>query len=85
MLYIVYTTFLVFVASKWRIYMGIALFIYFDLLENSNPFVWISFVCTKSLAELNHVLQDPILAIHPPCIYARYVDNAIGFCYVYLK
>ena len=63
-----------------RIYMGIAFFFSIFLLASSNPFVRISFVCTKSLAELNPVLQDPILAIHPPCIYAGYVASAIGFC-----
>nr|YP_009675909.1 cytochrome c biogenesis factor N [Riccia fluitans]QDE12677.1 cytochrome c biogenesis factor N [Riccia fluitans]WKW95166.1 cytochrome c biogenesis factor N [Riccia fluitans] len=62
------------------IYKGIALFFSIFLLASSNPFVRISFVCTKSLAELNPVLQDPILAIHPPCIYAGYVASAIGFC-----
>ena len=63
-----------------RIYMGIALFFSIFLLASSNPFVRISFVCTKSLAESNPVSQDPILAIHPPCIYAGYVASAIGFC-----
>nr|BDZ75705.1 cytochrome c biogenesis factor N [Fissidens protonematicola] len=63
-----------------RIYMDIALFFSIFLLASSNSFVRISFVCTKSLAELNPVLQDPILAIHPPCIYAGYVASAIGFC-----
>jgi cytochrome c biogenesis factor len=63
-----------------QIYKGIALFFPIFLLASSNPFVRISFVCTKSLAELNPVLQDPILAIHPPCIYAGYVASAIGFC-----
>ncbi len=46
---------------------------------SSNPFVWILFICTKSLAELNHLLQDAILDIHPPYIYAGYVASAIGF------
>jgi hypothetical protein len=31
------------------------------------------------MAELNPVLQDPILAIHPPLIYAGYVASAIVF------
>nr|YP_010881149.1 cytochrome c biogenesis factor N [Pallavicinia lyellii]WIA66651.1 cytochrome c biogenesis factor N [Pallavicinia lyellii] len=66
--------------DEQRIYKGIALFLSIFLLASSNPFVRISFVCTKSLAELNPVLQDPILAIHPPCIYAGYVASAIGFC-----
>ncbi|KAH8932847.1 hypothetical protein BDL97_18G000800, partial [Sphagnum fallax] len=59
--------------------MGITFFFLIFLLASSNPFVRISFISTKSLAELNPVLQDPILAIHPPCIYARYVASAIGF------
>nr|AHI16011.1 cytochrome c biogenesis factor N [Sphagnum girgensohnii]AND49936.1 cytochrome c biogenesis factor N [Sphagnum rubiginosum] len=62
-----------------QIYMDIAFFFLIFLLASSNPFVRISFICTKSLAELNPVLQDPILAIHPPCIYAGYVASAIGF------
>nr|YP_009545085.1 cytochrome c biogenesis factor N [Gymnomitrion concinnatum]AZB86814.1 cytochrome c biogenesis factor N [Gymnomitrion concinnatum] len=66
--------------DEQQIYKGIALFFPIFLLASSNPFVRISFVCTKSLGELNPVLQDPILAIHPPCIYAGYVASAIGFC-----
>jgi cytochrome c biogenesis factor len=62
-----------------QIYMDIAFFFLIFLLASSNPFVRISFICTKSLAELNIVLQDLILAIHPPCIYVGYVANAIGF------
>nr|YP_009227133.1 cytochrome c biogenesis F [Welwitschia mirabilis]AMA20990.1 cytochrome c biogenesis F [Welwitschia mirabilis]QXE44326.1 cytochrome c biogenesis FN [Welwitschia mirabilis] len=45
----------------------------------SNPFVRNSFVCTESLAFLNPVLQDPINAIHPPCIYAGAAASAMGF------
>nr|WIA66445.1 cytochrome c biogenesis factor N [Apopellia endiviifolia]WIA66486.1 cytochrome c biogenesis factor N [Apopellia endiviifolia]WIA66527.1 cytochrome c biogenesis factor N [Apopellia endiviifolia]WIA66568.1 cytochrome c biogenesis factor N [Apopellia endiviifolia] len=63
-----------------QIYKGIALFFSISLLASSNPFVRISFVRTKSLAESNPVSQDPISAIHPPCIYAGYVASAIGFC-----
>nr|YP_003276020.1 cytochrome c biogenesis factor N [Pleurozia purpurea]ACR19404.1 cytochrome c biogenesis factor N [Pleurozia purpurea]QIA60765.1 cytochrome c biogenesis factor N [Pleurozia purpurea] len=66
--------------DEQQIYKGIALFFSIFLLASSNPFVRISFVRTKSLAESNPVLQDPILAIHPPCIYAGYVASAIGFC-----
>ncbi len=58
---------------------GIALFFSLFLLASSNPFIRNSFVCTESLAELNPVLQDPILAIHPPCIYAGEVASAMGF------
>nr|YP_010881108.1 cytochrome c biogenesis factor N [Moerckia flotoviana]WIA66610.1 cytochrome c biogenesis factor N [Moerckia flotoviana] len=66
--------------DEQRIYKGIALFFSIFPLASPNPFVRISFVCTKSLAESNPVLQDPIPAIHPPCIYAGYVASAIGFC-----
>jgi cytochrome c biogenesis factor len=62
-----------------QIYMDIALFFLIFLLASYNPFVRISFICIKSLAELNLVSQDPILAIHPPCIYSGYVASAIGF------
>nr|QIA59935.1 cytochrome c biogenesis factor N [Fossombronia cristula] len=66
--------------DEQQFYKGIASFFSIFLPASSNPFVRISFVCTKSLAESNPVLQDPILAIHPPCIYAGYVASAIGFC-----
>jgi len=49
------------------------------LLFSSNPFLKISIPCITSLAEFNPVLQDPVLAIHPPCIYAGYVASAIAF------
>nr|AHA47120.1 CcmFN [Amborella trichopoda]AHC94285.1 cytochrome c maturation protein CcmFN [Amborella trichopoda] len=58
---------------------GIALFFSFFLSASSDPFVRNFFVCTEPLAELNPVLQDPILAIHPPCIYAGDVACAMGF------
>uniref|UniRef100_UPI0030FE3571 cytochrome c biogenesis factor N n=1 Tax=Cyathodium cavernarum TaxID=351593 RepID=UPI0030FE3571 len=64
--------------DEQQIYKGIALFFSPFPPASSNPFVRISFVCTKSLAELNPVSQDPILAIHPPRIYAGYVASAIG-------
>lgn len=53
----------------------------------SNPFLRTSHHASiTSLAELNPVLQDPILAIHPPCIYAGYVASAIAFSLcLYLK
>nr|GMC60280.1 cytochrome C maturation protein CcmFN [Ipomoea batatas] len=46
---------------------------------SSDPFVRNFFVCTESLAESNPVPQDPISAIHPPCIYAGDVASAMGF------
>ena len=49
------------------------------LLFTSNPFLKTPFLCVNSVTELNPVLQDPVLAIHPPCIYAGYVASAIAF------
>jgi cytochrome c-type biogenesis protein CcmF len=45
----------------------------------SNPFLKTQFVWFDSLAELNPVLQDPVLAIHPPCIFMGYVASAQTF------
>nr|QKQ14688.1 cytochrome c biogenesis CcmF N-terminal-like protein [Zygnema circumcarinatum] len=61
------------------IFVSILLFFAGFCLITSNPFLKIPFLCVNSVAELNPVLQDPILAIHPPCIYAGYVASAIGF------
>ena len=58
---------------------GIALFFPLSLSASSNPFVRNSFVRTEPLAESNPVPQDPILAIHPPRIYAGDVASAMGF------
>ncbi|XP_042528466.1 probable cytochrome c biosynthesis protein [Dipodomys spectabilis] len=59
--------------------LGIALFFSLFLSASSDPFVRNFFVCTEPLAESNPVLQDPISAIHPPCIYAGEVASAMGF------
>ncbi|KAK9033315.1 hypothetical protein V6N11_018348 [Hibiscus sabdariffa] len=59
--------------------LGIALFFSPFLSVSSDPFVRNFFVRTESLAESNPVPQDPISAIHPPCIYAGDVASAMGF------
>nr|QOS02853.1 cytochrome c maturase subunit Fn [Neolamarckia cadamba]WJK71491.1 cytochrome c biogenesis FN [Uncaria rhynchophylla] len=59
--------------------LGIALFFSPFLSASSDPFVRNFFVRTEPLAESNPVPQDPILAIHPPCIYAGDVASAMGF------
>nr|UJP68135.1 cytochrome c biogenesis FN [Merremia hederacea] len=59
--------------------LGIALFFSSFLSASSDPFVRNFFVCTEPLAESNPVPQDPISAIHPPCIYAGDVASAMGF------
>nr|CAA49287.1 unnamed protein product [Oenothera berteroana]prf//1916398A orf577 gene [Oenothera berteroana] len=60
--------------------LGIALFFSPFLSASSDPFVRNFFVRTEPLAESNPVPQDPISAIHPPCIYAGDVASAMGFC-----
>lgn len=50
-------------------------------LGTSHPFLKSQFLCMNSIAELNPVLQDPLLVIHPPCIYAGYVASAVGFSF----
>lgn len=58
---------------------GIALFFSPFLSASSDPFVRNFFVRTEPLTESNPVPQDPISAIHPPCIYAGDVASAMGF------
>ncbi|CAL5211907.1 unnamed protein product [Lathyrus oleraceus] len=59
--------------------LGIALFFSPFLSVSSDSFVRNFFVRTKPLARSNPVPQDPISAIHPPCIYAGDVASAMGF------
>ncbi|GAQ93806.1 cytochrome c biogenesis factor N (mitochondrion) [Klebsormidium nitens] len=49
------------------------------LFATSNPYLRLLLISPEAMAELNPVLQDPILAIHPPLIYAGYVASAIAF------
>jgi len=49
------------------------------LFATSNPYLRLLLISPEAMAELNPVLQDPILAIHPPLIYAGYVASAIVF------
>jgi hypothetical protein len=51
----------------------------FSLLSYERVPILLFEVRTKPLAESNPVPQDPISAIHPPCIYARDVASAMGF------
>eukprot|EP01018_Ginkgo_biloba_P002270 Gb_30752 [translate_table: standard] len=58
---------------------GTTLFFSPSLSASSNPFARNLFVRTEPLVESNPVLQDPILAIHPPRIYAGDVASVMGF------
>ncbi|GJT96669.1 cytochrome c biogenesis FN [Tanacetum coccineum] len=59
--------------------LGIDLFFSPFQSASSDPFVRNFFVRTEPLVESNHVPQDPISPIHPPCIYAGAVASAMGF------
>lgn len=53
-------------------------FFTFFLLFTSNPLLKITLPFENG-AELNPVLQDPVLAIHPPFIYLGYLGSVIPF------
>ena len=48
------------------------------LLITSNPFNYLFPIPTEGLG-LNPILQDPILAIHPPILYLGYIGSSIVF------
>lgn len=54
-------------------------FLLFVILT-SNPFIRVSPVPPEGM-DLNPVLQDPGLAIHPPLLYTGYVGFSIAFCF----
>ena len=49
------------------------------LLITSNPFQTILPIAPLNGADINPVLQDPALAIHPPTLYLGYVGFVIPF------
>ena len=51
------------------------------LTTASNPFYVLSNSPVNG-ADLNPLLQDPLLAIHPPLIFSGYVFYAMTFCFV---
>ena len=51
------------------------------LLFTSNPFEVILPIAPINGADINPVLQDPALAIHPPFLYLGYVGFVIAFAY----
>jgi cytochrome c-type biogenesis protein CcmF len=52
----------------------------FFILATSNPFRRIDPPPAEGL-DMNPVLQDPLLAIHPPVLYMGYVGFSIAFCF----
>lgn len=58
---------------------GIILLFFLMFTElSSNPFLTVC-IAFENGAELNPVLQDPVLAIHPPLIYLGYIGSIIPF------
>ena len=51
------------------------------LLITSNPFEIVLPFAPENGADINPVLQDPALAIHPPTLYLGYVGFVIPFAY----
>lgn len=56
----------------------INLFFLFYTFTTSNPFV-ANYIQSIQDNELNPVLQDPILIIHPPIIYLGYLGSSVLF------
>lgn len=56
----------------------LSLFLFYILMV-SNPFDRIFFPFPQG-AELNPLLQDPLLVIHPPILYAGYAGCVVPFC-----
>ena len=50
------------------------------ILVTSNPFLRLDPPPAEGL-DMNPILQDPLLAIHPPFLYAGYVGFSISFCF----
>ncbi len=50
------------------------------ILTTSNPFARLSPPAIEGM-DLNPILQDPLLAIHPPMLYMGYVGFSVAFCF----
>ena len=59
----------------------IAIGFYVFLLSTSNPFIRILPIVPENGADLNPILQDPGLAVHPPILYMGYVGFAVPFAF----
>src|SRR3990167_7669604 len=69
------------IKSRILIILGIiAIFFYWFLFAHSNPFVR-QFPAPIEGANLNPILQDPGLAMHPPLLYAGYVGFSVVFAF----
>lgn len=63
-------------AVQGMIASGFLLFIIFT----SNPFARVHPAALEGM-DLNPLLQDPALALHPPLLYAGYVGFSVAFCF----
>ena len=59
---------------------GILSWMYFLTLSSSNPFE-ASFPIPDNGLGMNELLQNPYMAIHPPCLFLGYTALAIPFAY----
>ena len=59
----------------------IAIGFYLFLLTSSSPFIRILPNVPADGADLNPILQDPGLAVHPPILYMGYVGFAVPFAF----
>ena len=73
------------VIKMFKVFLTLNLFFLGFTAFTSNPFIQLDFLPSEGF-ELNPILQDPGLAIHPPLIYLGYIGSTVGFCFalVYL-
>ena len=60
----------------------VLLFFLLFLLVTSSPFERILPLAPINGGDINPVLQDPALVIHPPMLYLGYVGFAVPFVYI---
>lgn len=72
---------LVMVARVLAVMAMIAVGFYLFLFTTSNPFVQYLFMTPQNGADLNPILQDPGLVIHPPILYMGYVGFSVVFAF----
>lgn len=63
-----------------RVYFIFSLLLYFYIYLFSNPFLLLNFFILEGL-ELNSILQNPLVSIHPPILYIGYLLTFCIFVY----
>lgn len=62
----------------------ITFFFILFIIMTSNPFIYI-YTYIYNGSELNPILQDTILAIHPPLIYIGYISSVVGYILILIS